>query len=181
MSTHRARQYMATIHDYTDADLSVDVSLYKYIILGKEKDDDGPFLVIYCIFKKPRSLRQAQLIFPRGNPSPVKGKVSSNHYRACIQYVKKSGDFIEHGTRPFSRKQTYPLRSLWDDALWLAKRGKFNDICPSIYSRYTENFHDIREAYLRSEETAEVYRTFERNRQLFLMSEEMEKEENKQT
>lgn len=181
MPTTRSRQFIANIRDYTDADLSVDASLFKYIIIGKEKEDDVPILVIYCIFRKLLSLRQAQLVFPHGNPSPVKGQVSSNHYRSCIQYVKKGGDFIEHGVLPYSKTQVYPLRSLWDDALWLAQRGKFNDISPLIYSRYSENFHAIREAFLRSEESAEVYRTFERNRQLFLMSEEMEKEQNKQT
>lgn len=61
-----------------------------------------------------------------------------------IAYCSKSGDFVETGVRPVSKKRQGELGAqVYSDAIVSAKQGKFEDIPSGLYTRHFATYHKM--------------------------------------
>ncbi len=114
-------------------------SPFEYLILGKEKGEDGtPHLQGYCVFINRKRLSTAKKVWPRAHLEVRKGTALE-----AITYCQKEGTWDEWGTRPVTNAQRMTDR--WELAYQQAKEGKLEDIEKGLLVRCYHNFKRIRQ------------------------------------
>ncbi|KAH7817467.1 putative replication-associated protein [Monocercomonoides exilis] len=101
---NRHRSYFLTLNNFTPEEYQalLDVRC-KYMIIGKEKapSTGTPHLHVFIQLENPRSFDAMKALCPRADIEvPKKGA------KACIDYIKKDGDFEEYGSCPIQGKRS---------------------------------------------------------------------------
>ncbi len=114
-------------------------SLLDYLILGKEKGEDGTkHLQGYCVFKNRVRLSGVKKIWPRAHLEIRKGTP-----KEAMDYCKKEGTWREWGVIPVTQGQRE--KADWDVYYNAAKEGRIEDIPRSYLVRYYAAFKRIKQ------------------------------------
>ena len=144
----RSRTWTFTLNNYVDASIpQILASNPKYCVIGKEVGASGTqHLQGYIVFEHKKSLKQLQLLIPRGHMEISKGTAQEN-----FVYCSKDGDFVEHGVRPLTSKEKGSKAAAVHAEHWeLARQGDFLLLPPAqiktweyIHSKYGASPSDL--------------------------------------
>lgn len=136
----RSLSWTFTVNNYTLENISQLEALapsLKYLVFGKEVGECGtPHLQGFLMNSSRKSFSQVKDMLPNGAHIEPRLLTSTNWHAA--NYCKKEGDWVEFGSAPNRPGAAGgdAIREKWHVTKQLAKEGKLDDICPSLYIRY---------------------------------------------
>lgn len=138
----KQRHFLFTHNNYTAADVEKYKALdCSYIIFGYEiaPTTGTPHLQGYFHSTNPRTLTGVIKEFPGAHITIPNGPP-----KAQRDYCSKSGNFYEQGTLPMSNIEKGEAgKDVYASALAAAKRGDFDAIPPTLYTRYYRTYKAI--------------------------------------
>lgn len=117
-----------------------------YIVFGRETAPTTGTLHLqgFVYFPNPRSFSGVRKLLPDG--CHVEPKSPHSTFAQCVQYCKKDGNFIEHGTCPMDQKGKGDAGKLSAQERWaFAKAGDFEQLPPEHYSKYRSIHAEFKE------------------------------------
>lgn len=127
----QAIHWCFTVNNPTDEDCKVPLDEITYMIIGKEKGENGtPHWQGYVAFKKRKLLTTVKKMLPRAHLEIMRGTP-----KEASDYCKKDGDYTEHGVLPNAQgvNGANKRKEQWDEAKRLAIAGDLESIDSSIY------------------------------------------------
>lgn len=105
-----------------------------YALISSELHEDGsPHLHSFVSYEKKRDIRCQTYFDLSGNHPNIQ---AARNPKATIDYIKKDGDFIEHGICPITIKRS------WKECLTADSKDKFFDVVKEISPRDFVLHHD---------------------------------------
>lgn len=134
-TTQKKRSFCFTINNYTDEDINQCKNLpYKYIILGKEKGEEGtPHIQGYVFFSNPISFKSFKKKLPRAHIEVCRGSPQQN-----VEYCSKEEILFSEGEIPKSGKR--------NDLDEIRKAVQNGEDMRTIITSYPANYQTIKYA-----------------------------------
>ena len=146
-----SRSWCYTVNNFTEEDRDgLRALTCAYNVFGYERGDEGtPHLQGYIHFKDCKTLSAVKKVMPRAHLEPRKGTVDQ-----AVEYCKKEGDFEEFGIKPMSQTEKGAAnKRRYEEALQMAKEGRFDDIPGDLLTRHYTTYKKIRADYIPKPQT----------------------------
>jgi len=146
-----SKNWCFTINNPTDEDMIplVDNPKIKYIIVGKEKGEQGTeHAQGFVIFHGNQRMSAVKKLMPRAHLEMARGSAEQ-----AADYCKKDGDYREEGEMPMSKKRQGECeQERWKKIKELAQSGNLEEIDPKIYVTHYRTLTAIAKDHPRKQE-----------------------------
>jgi len=146
----RSRNWVFTLNNYTGDEVefihSAELGDLRCIAYAKERGESGtPHLQGFVCFSNKKSLRQVKaVICNRAHIEMMRGSIDNS-----VDYCSKDGDLVIIGKVPMSKKeQGAKGAEVYKEAWELAKKGRIEDIDPSLRLRYYPTLKRIEKDFM---------------------------------
>ena len=141
----RSRGYCYTLNNYSEEEVQRLRNLEAvYHVFGEEVGESGtPHLQGFLYFKNAKTLSAVKKLVPRAHLESMRGTPEQ-----ASDYCKKDGRYTEFGKLPMSQAAKGAVNTArWDNAWWLAKQGRIEEIPADLRTRYFNTYKKIAQEY----------------------------------